>query len=451
MEGAYFSHPEAQSVFPTPLQKPDLLIASSTHIKIIRTFSKLKKMAVSATNIADLLRQANAQDFDGDESTRLATIREAQRLVNRLQHPTERSWEIAFENWAILGTLQTFVDLGVFERWRDAGGGPVSLEALCELAKANVDPKLLVRLCRLLAANDFIEEVAEEQYKPTAFSLALGDKDSLQAAWIQCGHDHFKYGGLDHLSRFLKETSYLNPADVENTAYRLGCPENVGFWDRCSLTPELQASFSELMESWTRRKTHWTEYFDTNVLLSCEIDHSAPILVDVGGNRGHDISLFRARHHAAIPSGSLVLQDRPEALALAEVDQDKVLIMPHDFLTPQPVCNARAYMFHAVFHDWSDEKSLVILKHTAAAMKPGYSRLLIVDVVLPPTGASAFQAAMDVSMMGLLSAKERTQGMWEELLSGAGFKILKIWKDPKRYESVIEAELGAPEEGARDL
>ncbi|KAK8066480.1 hypothetical protein PG997_013227 [Apiospora hydei] len=377
-------------------------------------------MTVPATNTANLLRQVSAHDFDGDESARLATIREAQRLINRLQHPTERSWELAFENWAILGTLQTFVDLGIFERW--------------------------LRLCRLLAAKDFIEEVAEEQYKLTPFSLALGDRGSLQAGWIQCGHDHFKYGGLDHFSRFLQETSYRDPVDGGNTVYRFGCPENLDLWARCSLTPELQTSFSEMMECWTRYKTHWADYFDTNVLLSCEIDHSAPILVDVGGNRGHDISLFRARHHAAIPAGSLVLQDRPEALALAEVDQDKIRIMPHDVLTPQPVRNARAYMFHAVFHDWSDDKSLVILKHTAAAMKPGYSRLLIADVVLPPTGASAFQAAMDVSMMGLLSAKERTQGMWEELLSGAGFKILKIWKDPKQYESVIEAELGTPEQ-----
>ncbi|KAK8038027.1 hypothetical protein PG994_014794 [Apiospora phragmitis] len=380
-------------------------------------------MKVSGTNIAEMLRQASASDFDEDESTRLATIKEAQRLINRLQHPTERCWELAFENWVILGALQTFIDLGIFERWRDAGGGLVSLENLCGLAKADIDPKLLVRLCRLLAAKDLIEEVAEEQYKPTTFSLALGDEDSLQAGWIQFGE----------------------------IPYRLGCPENIGFWARCSSTPELQASFSAMMENWTRYKTHWTEYFDTSVLLSCDIDTSAPILVDVGGNRGHDISLFRSRHHAVIPAGSLVLQDRPEALALAEVDRDKIRVMPHDFLTPQLVRNARAYMFHAVFHDWTDEMSLVILKHTAAAMKPGYSRLLIVDVVLPPTGASAFQAGMDVTMMGLLSAKERTQRMWEELLSGAGFRILKIWRDPKRYESVIEAELGAPEEGARQI
>ncbi|KAK7935644.1 hypothetical protein PG985_001139 [Apiospora marii] len=390
-------------------------------------------MNVPGPNIADLLRQTSAREFDGDEAARLTAIKEAQRLVNRLQLPAERGWELAMENWVVLGALQTFIDLDIFERWNDAGGGQVSLEDLCRLANADVDPKLL--------AKDFIEEVAEEQYKPTEFSLCLGDKESPQGVWIQGGHDHFKYEGLDYLSRFLQETSYQNPIDEGNTCYRLGCPENLDMWARCSAKPELQASFSVWMDNWTSYKTHWTTYYDTSILLSCDIDPSAPILVDIGGNRGHDISLFRARHHADIPTRSLVLQDRPEALALAEVDRDKICIMPHDFLTPQPVRGARAYMFHAIFHDWSDDKSLVILKHTAAAMKPGYSRLLIVDVVLPAMGASAIQAGLDVSMMGLLSAKERTQRMWEELLSGAGLRILKIWKDPKRLESVIEAEL----------
>ncbi|KAK7953853.1 S-adenosyl-L-methionine-dependent methyltransferase [Apiospora saccharicola] len=385
-------------------------------------------MSMPVPNITDLLRQTSARDFDGDEAGRLTAIKEAQRQINRLQLPAERGWELAFENWVILGTLQTFIDLAIFERWNDAGGGQMSVEDLCGLAKVDVDPKLLVRLCRLLAAKDFIEEVAEEQYKPTEFSLCLGDKESPQGVWIQGGHDHFKYMGLDYFSRFMQETSYQNPIDEVNTAYRLGSPENLDLWARCSAKPEIQASFSVWMDNWTSYKTHWTDYFDTSILLSCDIDPSAPILVDVGGNRG-----------------SLVLQDRPEALDLAEVDRDEIQIMPHDFLTPQPVRGARAYMFHAVFHDWSDEKSLMILKHTTAAMNSGYSRLLILDVVLPPTGASAVQPGLDVSMMGLVSGKERTQRMWEELLSAAGLRILKIWKDSKRFESVIEAELNAAE------
>lgn len=101
------------------------------------------KMSVPGPNIASLLRQTSARDFNGDEAARLTAIKEAQRLVNRLQLPAERGWELAMENWVVLGALQTFIDLGLFERWNDAGGGQVSVEDLCRLANADVDPKLL--------------------------------------------------------------------------------------------------------------------------------------------------------------------------------------------------------------------------------------------------------------------------------------------------------------------
>ncbi|KAJ0370057.1 hypothetical protein COL922a_014339, partial [Colletotrichum nupharicola] len=74
-------------------------------------------------------------------------------------------------------------------------------------------------------------------------------------------------------------------------------------------------------------------------------------------------------------------------------------------------------------------------------MTPGYSKLFVYDIVLPPTGASISQATMDVNMMSLLSAAERTQGAWEKLLSEAGFRIVKFWPDPQQYEMVIEAEV----------
>lgn len=59
-------------------------------------------------------------------------------------------------------------------------------------------------------------------------------------------------------------------------------------------------------------------------------------------------------------------------------------------------------------------------------MAKAYSKLLIYDIVLPPTGASVSQSVMDVNMMSLLSASERTQGAWEKLLTESGFKIVNF-------------------------
>jgi len=105
-------------------------------------------------------------------------------------------------------------------------------------------------------------------------------------------------------------------------------------------------------------------------------------------------------------------------------------------------CNkgSRAYLFHAVIHDWEYGRALEILKNMAPAMKKGYSKLLICDIMIPATGATATQATMDMAIMLMLAAYERTQKDWEKLLSDAGFKIVKLWPDPRGFETLIEAE-----------
>ena len=96
---------------------------------------------------------------------------------------------------------------------------------------------------------------------------------------------------------------------------------------------------------------------------------------------------------------------------------------------------------HAVLHDWPDDKANQLLVNTRNAMTKGYSKLFVYDIVLPSTGASISQTTMDVQMMSLLSASERTQAHWSKLLSNAGLKIVKFWPDPQQYEMIIEAEI----------
>lgn len=96
---------------------------------------------------------------------------------------------------------------------------------------------------------------------------------------------------------------------------------------------------------------------------------------------------------------------------------------------------------HAVLHDWPDDKARSILANTKIAMKKGYSRLLIYDIVLPPMKASISQTTMDVQMMSLLAASERTEEDWRRLITGVGLRICGFWPDPQQYEMVIEVEV----------
>jgi hypothetical protein len=96
---------------------------------------------------------------------------------------------------------------------------------------------------------------------------------------------------------------------------------------------------------------------------------------------------------------------------------------------------------HAVLHDWDDSDATRILKNVAAAMKKGYSKLLLYESVLSSKGVTLYQSVADVSLMHLISAAERTEVKWKELLQTAGFNVCKIWHHSSSLESIIEAQL----------
>ena len=101
---------------------------------------------------------------------------------------------------------------------------------------------------------------------------------------------------------------------------------------------------------------------------------------------------------------------------------------------------------HSVLHDWSDEVCVSILDNVKAAMKAGYSRLLINENAIPETGANWETTGLDITIASLLSSRERTRVEWMRLLEEkAGLKVTKIYHylgDPKTgVESLIECEL----------
>ena len=100
---------------------------------------------------------------------------------------------------------------------------------------------------------------------------------------------------------------------------------------------------------------------------------------------------------------------------------------------------AKAYYFRAIFHDWPDTSCREILKNTAAAMRKGYSKLLIDEAVLPNFGVSRNDAFLDLSMMALETGSERSLKQWHDLLSSAGLRILKVWPSGVGSLSIIEA------------
>ena len=76
-------------------------------------------------------------------------------------------------------------------------------------------------------------------------------------------------------------------------------------------------------------------------------------------------------------------------------------------------------------------------------MKPGYSKILINDFILPNKDCPLVPAALDLYMMALHSGQERTENQWVELLQSAGLhrEDIKFWLPPGVGEGIIEVQL----------
>ena len=98
---------------------------------------------------------------------------------------------------------------------------------------------------------------------------------------------------------------------------------------------------------------------------------------------------------------------------------------------------ARIYHFRRIFHDWSDEVSLRILRNTVPAMT-SHSRILITDTVVPEIGAPRHVAMQDINMMSF-GGMERTKVQWENLLREAGLSVKKYWAREGDLQNTIEA------------
>ena len=85
-----------------------------------------------------------------------------------------------------------------------------------------------------------------------------------------------------------------------------------------------------------------------------------------------------------------------------------------------------------LFYSWNDEPSKVILGSVAKAVAPD-SVVIVDDVVMPQVGASWKQSSMDLAMMTMLAAVERTENHFAQLLQESGLKLRNVVTYDKDY------------------
>lgn len=109
-------------------------------------------------------------------------------------------------------------------------------------------------------------------------------------------------------------------------------------WEHLGTKPDLQRDCAVYMAGRREGQIRWLDVFPVASQLEGKTTRDGDdnvLLVDIGGNQGHDLKIFHERF-PELP-GRLILQDLPEAVNKIPAPLEGIEVMPYDFFTPQLV------------------------------------------------------------------------------------------------------------------
>ena len=209
-------------------------------------------------------------------------------------------------------------------------------------------------------------------------------------------------------------------------------------WETMSRHPDQQVAFNAAM---ARRAVMQAR----TIRDACDLD-GVRTVVDVGGGTGG----LLARLLQDEPGLRGVLADRADVVAeagavLARAGvADRCEVRTADFFVEVP-SGGDAYVLSNILHDWPDADCRRILATVRAAMPTG-ARLWVLERVLdpdPPRPADlqAELHLLDLNMLVLFGARERTRSGYADLLLAAGFGT-PVVHSPTPDLDVVEARHG---------
>ena len=101
--------------------------------------------------------------------------------------------------------------------------------------------------------------------------------------------------------------------------------------------------------------------------------------------------------------------------------------------------SADAYLLSMVLHDWDDDDAHRLLTTIRRAAVPG-SRVLAFELVMPMGDQPHMSKMIDLTMLGMLTGRERTDAEMRKLFEGAGFTYEGVVPSPTPI-SIVEASV----------
>lgn len=393
-----------------------------------------------AADVASLSKSLQTKLFSyipNNEQARKSLLQSARSLVQALETPTERFTRLAYAEPALYAATRVLVDLKVFNTLAASSKS----QGATQLAHASgSDPKLLERLLKLVAVEDFVHETGPDEYTASDITKLLSE-DGPRGAAVDLYAPFRVYGAFPE---FLKETNYRNPSDNDKTAWKKALNTDKHYFEWLfSPGNEYEGRAFEDHMKWNSFGPRWFESETLiNEIFGAGVKDDEVLLVDVGGSTGADLAAFRKACTGL--SGRLIVQDLPatiETLDKSELQLKGVEAMSHNFFTPEPVEGAKAYCMLRCLHDWPDEQCTEILSNLKPALRSGYSKVLVNEIVVPDVGANWWETTIDMLMMTVHSSYERREKDWRALVESAGLTLTKVWSIEGAVEKLLEIDL----------
>ncbi|KAK4373928.1 hypothetical protein RND71_004605 [Anisodus tanguticus] len=289
-------------------------------------------------------------------------------------------------------------------------GKPMCLSNLSEkLPLDSSKVSFLPILMRFLVHSDFLNQ-HENHYSLTPASLLLVKNEPLNVrSLLLINHDPFLQNPWFELGNWFQNDF--------PTAFHTA--HGKSFWDYIVEKPSKGNDFNDAMASDSKLIT------DVLVKECKHVFEGLASLVDVGGGTG-TVSTAIAE---AFPTVKCMVFDLPHVVGGLKGSGNLEFVKGSMF---DEIPHANAILLKCILHNWSDENCVKILKKCKESIpsREKGGKVIIIDIVMEdPKLSDDFvraQHVMDMLMMVLYGAKERTKKEWEKLFIEAGFSEYKI-------------------------
>ena len=163
------------------------------------------------------------------------------------------------------------------------------------------------------------------------------------------------------------------------------------------------------------------------------------LVVDVGGADGALLAHILTR----LPRARGIVFDLPHVVGAVERTAtrsglgERLRPASGDFFARVP-SGGDLYVMSMILHDWDDDRAARILTNISKAA-PG-ARVLSLEMVVPPGDTPHMAKMIDLTMLAMLTGRERSEAELRELFTAAGLRVEAVTHTPTPM-SVVEAAI----------